>query len=128
MRPVIISAIAIGASLFTACGESQVGDAQSSPRKLAEAIFHAARSGNTGGLADLVDVDADIDAKLVAQAASDEGVREEFVRYFAKSQLKNEPVIDGEKATVDILFGPDGDKEETLEMVKKNGKWYLLSF
>lgn len=57
-----------------------------------------------------------------------EGVREEFVRYFAKSQLKNEPVIDGEKATVDILFGPDGDKEETLEMVKKNGKWYLLSF
>lgn len=114
--------------LFTACGESKPADAQDSPRAVAEAIFDAAKTGKTDGLAVLIAVDADGDSKMIAQAATDKKIQEEFRKYFASGKVSREPIINGDKATVDILFGPDGTKEETFEMVKKGEKWYLSSF
>ena len=35
---------------------------------------------------------------------------------------------DGNTADVPFLFGPDGDQEETMVLIRRNGRWYLLQF
>ncbi|HMR57895.1 MAG TPA: hypothetical protein PLM56_06105 [Cyclobacteriaceae bacterium] len=101
---------------------------QAHPETVAEAIFEAARSGDCKNLAALIDTDADSDAKMIAQAVSDKNTRKSFVKYFAKGKVNGKPVVSDDKALVNILFGPDGTDEETFEMVRKDGKWYLYSF
>ena len=103
-------------------------DVQADPRSVAEAIFDAARSGNYGGLAVLIDANADTDAKMITQVSADKTIQDQFKEHFSKGKVSAEPVVSGETASVNILFGPDGTKEETFEMVRKNGKWYLKSF
>ncbi len=53
--------------------------------------------------------------------------QEEFRQCFGKGKISGEVKIEGERASVPILFGPEGTKPETLEMVKVNGLWYLAS-
>jgi len=101
---------------------------QSSPGAVAETIFDAAKSGDYQDLPKLIDSEADGDSKRIGSVASDPAMQAEFKKYFEKGRLNGEPVIDGDKASVKILFGPDGEKEETFEMVKKDGNWYLKSF
>lgn len=119
--------LAMATTFMTACS-SKAKDTQADPRSVAEAIFDAAKSGNYKDLAVLIDTDADSDSKMIAQVATDKAMQEEFKKYFSTGKVKGEPVINGEKASVNILFGPDRAKEETFEMVHKNGKWYLVSF
>lgn len=126
MKSIVVFFV-IMSSLFAACNTNS-GDIQTDPRSVAEAIFEAARSGKTEGLATLIDADADNDSKMIAQAATDKSIREEFQKYFSKAKVNGDPIIDGGSASVNILFGPDGTKEETFEMVQKDGKWYLVSF
>ncbi|AXY76366.1 hypothetical protein D3H65_21250 [Paraflavitalea soli] len=118
----IMTAIIIGAC------NGKPKDVQADPRSVAEAIFDAAKSGNCQGLAALVDTEADSDSKRIAQASADKASQEEFQKYFAKGKVSADPVISGDKASVNILFGPDGTREETFEMTRKEGKWYLTSF
>ncbi len=119
--------VVIAVVMITACN-GKSSDPQSSPRAVAEAIFDAAKTGNYQGLAALIDTDADNDSRRIAQAATDEATQEEFKKYFAKGKVNGEPVVNDDKASVNILFGLDGTNEETFEMVKKDGKWYLQSF
>lgn len=133
MRKILSASIVLLAitTLFTAC-KSKAKDAQADPQahpgSVAEAIFAAARSENYSGLAVLIDADADTDSKMIAQVATDKSTQEEFKKYFSKGKVTGEPTVSGETASVNILFGPDGTKEETFQMVQKNGKWYLRSF
>lgn len=115
------------AIIIAACS-GKPKDVQADPRSVAEAIFEAAQSGNCQGLAALVDTEADGDSKRIAKASTDKTTQEEFQQYFSKGKVSADPVISGDKASVNILFGPDGTREETLEMVRKDGKWYLMSF
>ena len=126
MKSTIILLV-MSATIFTACS-SKPKDPQETPQALAETIFDAARSGNYQGLALLIDINADGDSKMIAQAETDKTIQQEFQKYFAKGKVSADPIIEGEKASVNILFGPDGTKEETLEMIRKDGKWYLSSF
>ena len=116
--------------LLVACNNkaAKSGDAQASPKAVAEAIFDAAKNGKTGDLAALIDSEADSDSKMIAQAATDKSIEESFIKHFSKGKVAGEVTIDGDKASVPILFGPDGTKEETFQMVQKSGKWYLVSF
>ena len=117
--------------MATACGNSNTNnqaDPQASPGAVAEAIFEAARSGSFSSLPALIDPDADGDSKRIAEAATNEQTGTDFQLYFSKGKVSGEPTVNGDKASVNILFGPDGTREETLEMVRKNGKWYLVSF
>jgi len=135
MRKILSATIVLLAitTFFTACkGKAKDSKAakaaQADPRSVAEAIFDAAKSGNYGGLAELIDADADSDSKMIAKVATDKSVQEEFKKYFSKGKVTGEPTVSGETASVNILIGPDGTKEETFQMVLKNGKWYLQSF
>jgi hypothetical protein len=115
-------------AILAACSGNSPKDPQADPGALAEAIFEAAKTGNYEGLAALIDADADNDSKMIAQVAGDPTLQEEFKKYFSGAKLAGEPMISGEKASVSILFGPNGEKEETFEMVKREGKWFLQSF
>ncbi|MEI9946137.1 MAG: hypothetical protein WDN26_18180 [Chitinophagaceae bacterium] len=122
--------LSILASLaFTGCSEgSKKADHQNSPEAVAETIFKAAKTGDYEALPAIVDKDADSDSKRIAAVASDPAAQAEFKKYFEKGKLNGEPMIEGDKASVKILFGPEGDREETFEMVKRDGHWYLKSF
>lgn len=100
-----------------------------SPRGLAMTIFGIAKHGNLAELAAVADpVDADGDAKQIANVSkASAGEQAEFKSVFANAKVVVE-TIDGDKAQVEILFGPDATKKETFEMVKRDGKWYLQSF
>ena len=58
----------------------------------------------------------------------DEKIQKEFVKYFKNGKLNGETQIDGDKAIVPFLFGPNGDKKEEMKLVKRDGKWYLYDF
>lgn len=120
---------ALASVFLSACNSgSKTKDAQADPRSVAEAIFDAAKNAKYDGLAALIDADADKDSKMMITAATDKEVAKSFQEYFAKGKVVGEPVITGDNAEVKILFGPDGTKEETFKMVRKDGKWYLNSF
>ena len=103
---------------------------QTTPEALAESIFAAARSGDLASLeVVLAPKDADGDAKNVAHVASAPAKKqEEFKAYFSTGKVNGEVKVEGDKAAVPILFGPDGKKPETLNMVRVDGKWFLQSF
>ena len=95
---------------------------------MAEAIFDAARSDNYSNLKQLVDTDADEDSKMIARVPDDKEIQSKFKEHFSKGKVASSPVIEGDNASVNILFGENGTTEETFKMVRKNGKWYLSSF
>ena len=99
------------------------------PRALALSIFAIAKQGNLAALAGVADpVDADGDAKSVATVSSAPAPQQaEFKAAFATGKVTGEKV-EGDKAAVEITFGPDGTKKETLNMVLRDKKWYLQSF
>jgi hypothetical protein len=111
--------------------EGQAGPAQG-PEDVLQAVFDAARSGDFSGLADLCDPlgENDGDTRIICELATDETNREDFVAYFASGSIADQPQIspDGTRATVPFLFGPDGDQKETMELIKRDGQWYLLGF
>ena len=110
-------------------GEASVKVDQSSPQALAQSIFAAASSGDLAALQNIAAADADGDSKRVAGVAKAEAAKQdEFRQYFSKGKVNGEVKVAGDRASVPILFGPDGSKPETLEMVKVSGLWYLSSF
>ncbi len=128
IKTTTIVAVAFVFIAGASCNSTKTESPQASPRAVAETIFNAAKNGSCEGLPALIDTNADGDSKMIAQAATDKKIQEEFKTYFKKGKVVGEPVINEDKASVNILFGPDGNKEETFEMVKKDGKWYLQSF
>jgi hypothetical protein len=107
------------------------GPDQSTPKGVAEMVFGAAQSGDYSRLKDLCDasLDTDGDAKHICDVTTgDDELKNQFKEHFSKGTVVGDPVIEGDNAKVEILFGPDGTKKETLNMTKKDGKWYLVSF
>ena len=128
-----ICALFVLASVFTACngGGSGSGGDQTTPVGVANMVFDAAKSGDYGKLKGLCDdsLEPDGDSKKVCGVADgDEKYKEMFKEYFSKGKVVGEATIEGDNAEVKILFGPDGTKDETFKMKKKDGKWYLMSF
>ena len=72
----------------------------------------------------------DSDTQMICDIATDETNREEFIEYFATGKISGEARIsrNGAEAEVPFLFGPDGDREETMNLINRDGQWYLSSF
>lgn len=101
---------------------------QSSPTSVMNALFAAAKSGDTAGLAGLCADGADGDSRSICGLTKDSPKLAEFQKYFASGAVQGEPRVSGDSAEVDFTFGPDGTKKETMKMTQKDGKWFLSSF
>lgn len=128
----IISATVIAALIFTGCDSKKGGGAdQSTPAGTANLIFDAAKSGDYGKLKGVCDasMEPDNDTKMICNVPDgDDKLKNSFKEYFSKGKVVGEATIEGDNAEVKILFGPEGTKEETFNMKKKDGKWFLVSF
>ncbi|HYF64973.1 MAG TPA: hypothetical protein VD886_19265 [Herpetosiphonaceae bacterium] len=106
----------------------------SDPVSVAEAVFAAAQSEDYSQLAGLCDPQGqnDKDTQMICDLTADETERGSFVTAFAKGKVAGPAAIATEGsdqiAEVPIVFGPDGDQEETLKLVQRDGKWYLSGF
>ena len=114
----------------TPADEESSSDSQRDPADVMHTIFKAAKSGNFSSLTGLCAADdGDNDVKMICGIENESSKKqEEFKEYFAKGKVVGEPTIDGDEASVEFMFGPDGDKSETMRMIKKGKKWYLRSY
>lgn len=114
----------------TPVNDESSSDSQGDPADIMRTIFKAAKSGNFSSLSGLcAEDDGDNDVKMICGIDNESSDKqEEFKEYFAKGKVVGEPTIDGDEASVEFTFGPDGSKEETMRMIKKGKKWYLRSF
>ena len=101
------------------------------PEMVTAAIFEAARTGDDSELAALCDPEGENDGDtrkyICEMTASSEGWGE-YVNYFAKGQVSGSAVISANTAKVPFLFGPNGTQKETMNLIRRGEKWYLLSF
>lgn len=100
------------------------------PASVVEAVFTAAQTEDFSVLSSLCDPrgDNDGDTQMICDITDDHEDRDLFVEYFAPGKIYGEVVIDGDMAQVPFLFGPDGDQEEAMILILRDGKWYLYSF
>jgi hypothetical protein len=128
-RSIYIVIIAI--AMLTGCKGKSGGGDQSTPEGVAGMIFSAAKSGNYGPLKDICNpsLEPDSDSKMICEVPTgDSELKSKFKEYFSTGKVVGSPVIEGDKAKVSVTLGKDGTKEETFNMAKKDGKWYLVSF
>lgn len=102
----------------------------SDPVKVVEFVFAAAAAGKSDGLSSLCDPagGGDGDVKDLCAVKAGDPTWERFARSFSKGKVNGPAKIEGDTAAVEILFGPRGDKKETMNLKKTDGKWYLDGF
>jgi hypothetical protein len=100
------------------------------PASVLQAVFAAAQTQDFSALSRLCDPlgDHDGDTQLICEITDDHPDKDAFVSYFAKAKIAGEPIIQGDEAHIPFTFGPNGDEEETMVLIQRDGKWYLLSF
>jgi hypothetical protein len=102
----------------------------SDPKSVTASIFYAAETGHTEHLRELCDPTGAGSADTRRICAMKPGAPdwESFRRNFARAKLNGEPRVSGDHARLDFLFGPDGGESETMELVRRDGRWYLSAF
>lgn len=118
----------------TGCGnrnaESGYDLDQSDPMAVVQAIFDVAGGASAAVLGKLCDPkgENDQDTRRICDQATADALDDEFIQYFRNGKIDGEALLQGEKASVPFLFGPRGDKSDTMEMIRRDGKWYLYQF
>jgi len=103
-----------------------------SPEGVVNAVFTAARTNDFEALANLCDPAEknDKDTQMICNLAADPEFRDRFIEYFVFGKVTGDATIsdDGNLAEVPVMMGANGDKEEQIKLIKRDGKWYLFSF
>jgi len=100
------------------------------PKSVTASIFYAAETGSADHLRGLCDPagSSDDDTRRICAMRPGEPGWESFRTNFARARLNGEPRVAGDRAELHFLFGPSGDQSETMELVRRGGRWYLASF
>jgi hypothetical protein len=103
---------------------------QSDPVRVVQALFDAARTGQLAPLGGLCDPQGenDGDTRNICNLAQEGSQSGEFVQYFRSGRVNGQATVNGSRASVPILFGPDGRRPETMQLIKRGNRWYLFSF
>ncbi|MBT3218474.1 MAG: hypothetical protein HN348_05235 [Proteobacteria bacterium] len=103
----------------------------SDPVKVLQAVFSAAETGNLSQLPSLCHkkVDSDGDVRSICEMTRDDEDFRDFTKVFAGSTIQGPARIEGDQATVDFTFGPNGpERDEKMNLERHKDKWYLASF
>ena len=100
------------------------------PASVLQAVFASAQTGDFTLLASLCDPEGENDGDTASICAVTAGHEDApiFIEWFSTGQITGELIINGDQAELDFTFGPEGDQEETMIFIQKNGLWYLYSF
>jgi len=100
------------------------------PVSVLQAVFAAAQTEDFAVLSSLCDPrgENDDDTALICAITADHPDRDSFIEYFSQAKVTGDAAIDGDRAEIPFLFGPEGDQEETMGLVQRDGKWYLSDF
>lgn len=104
---------------------------QSDPAWVVNQIFEAAKNSEYETLLKLCDPEGEGDGdtrQICSIYSSPKEAKNEFNSYFKFGQIIGKPVIVENQAKVQIKFGPNGDRDETMNLIQRDGKWYLSSF
>lgn len=131
----MVPRVVFAALLLAACAK-EIQDPRSAevnfrdPKSVTAQIFYAAETGRTEHLHGLCDPigENDIDTQRICDVHPGSPDWEPFRRNFAHAHLNGEPRVNEEHARLDFLFGPEADQSETMQLVRRGGRWYLSSF
>jgi tetratricopeptide (TPR) repeat protein len=129
-RPTFVDMIN-GLAFFEPGGSGTPSVDFTDPVSVLQAVFTAAQTEDFSVLSGLCDPrgENDGDTAFICAITADHPDKDSFVAYFAKAKVVGDAVIDGDRAEIPFLFGPDGDQgETTMGLVKREGKWYLSDF
>jgi hypothetical protein len=129
-RPVLVSLLFLCPLLHNE-GKNESNDVHDDPVKVVQAVIDAAKSGDFTKLGSLCDpnTENDGDTKRVCTLSSQpKKKQDEFVTYFKTGKIIGSAEINGDTAAVKFKFGPDGTRDETMNLIRRKGKWYLYSF
>jgi len=133
--PLAALVLALGALALASCAK-EIQDPRSGdvdfrdPKSVTASIFYAAETGDAAHLAGLCDPTGagDADTRRVCAVRPGSADWESFRRTFARARLNGEPRVSGDHAVLDFVFGPDGTRTDTMELVRRDGRWYLSAF
>jgi hypothetical protein len=125
----------VALAVATACAK-EIQDPRSGqvdfadPKSVTASIFYAAESGETAHLRSLCDPRGENDADTARICAMTPASPDwaDFRAEFARAHLNGEPRVSGDRAALHFVFGPDATRSETMELVRRDGRWYLSSF
>lgn len=102
----------------------------SSPKSVLGAVFYAAKSGDTRNLSGLCDPagEANGPVRRICAVTRDSADWASFRANFARGTLNGEPRMSGDHAELKFLYGPEGGDPELMNLVRRDGRWYLESF
>lgn len=122
------------AFILNACGENSSRKFeldQNAPENVLNAVFVVARGEAAPSLlASLCDPfsENDADTRRICDYGKGFDRDGEFAMFFESGKLNGEPSIDGNFAAIPFLYGPDGQNEDTMQLIRRDGKWYLYQF
>ena len=124
------------AVLFAAGCAKEIQDPQSDevdfsdPKAVTAQVFHAAATGRADNLSSLCDPRGENDGDTARICALTTAAPDwaDFRTEFAHAHLNGEPRVSGDRAAIHFVFGPDATRSETMELVQRDGRWYLSAF
>lgn len=121
-----------------------VDNPNASPESVMNTIFQAAKTGEVGVLKFLLppydqngEMPCDGDCIALCNPGNESmkaDLRhnyisiEDFKNHFSNAKIIGSPTIKGNEAQVNFVFGPNLEINETMNLQKINGSWYLNSF
>lgn len=106
-------------------------DFQKSPEKLMKYIFESSNTGDFSNFRYLCDpyAESDMDVKSICYAELFMQQRQRDLKEnFGTARIMGKPKIKGNNAEVEFAFGPSSNRLEKMNLVNRNGHWYLTSF
>ena len=104
---------------------------QETPEGTVQYLFDAAKSEDHSKLRDLLDPYGQFDDEafsicLVEMYPSD--MKAQWKNEFANGRIMGTPKINNEFAEIEIAMGISSNRLETLRLVNRQGRWYILGF
>ena len=105
-------------------------DFQDSPKGVINFLFESAKNNDFEKLRYLCDPYGENDGDsrgicFIAMQPSE--IQRQFVKNFKNGRIMSEPKIENDRAKVEIAYGPNSDRLEKINLVKRKDKWYIES-
>jgi hypothetical protein len=104
---------------------------QNTPEGTVAHLFESAKNADYSKLRDIIDPYGEFDGDVlrigIMEAYSNEE-KELFKLEFLNGRIMGEPKVNGAHAEVEIAIGVSSNRLENIELINREGKWYLASF